>query len=280
VLRARACLDEGIAIARPLGDPTLLAGLLISKSFAEFKQGDQEGARASADEAEVLARQSGDMRMLAGALRCSGLNRMASLDEQSQARGRIEMQEALGYYESLHDSLRIGFCHDNLGYMHVLAGNLDEARSHYAAAAAQWDAAEGRPANIEMAALTNQTLAVVALLQKDLPGAIRYLHQSVATGSVDESTRAYQLLVGALCASAGADLERAAVLHGAADALLGGIDEAWQPLEADLREQDQHRLRESLGDEAFGSAYHTGTCLTKTDAVALALHSPHGDDRE
>ena len=85
----------------------------------------------------------------------------------------------------------------------------------------------------------------------------------------------------ARCArSVSAEPERAAVLHGAADAFRASVGEVWDPLEADMREQDQSRLRELLGDASFEAAYSEGKGIGKTDAIALALHSPHGDDRE
>jgi hypothetical protein len=206
-------------------------------------------------------------------LRTSATIRDAAWDEQNEQRGRAEFEEALGYDQALHDSHRVALDHDNLGYFEAMAGNLDEARSHHVAAAAYWEAAEGRPGSVDYASSVNQSLVMVALLQQDLPGAIGFLHRSVATGS-NENTVAYQVLAGALCASAGADPERAAVLHGAADALVAGVDEVWPTLEADMRERDHRRLRELLGDAAFEVAYSEGNGIGKTDALALALHSP------
>ena len=73
--KTRACIDEGLAIARPIGDPVLLSEFLSSDSFAKYKQGDHDGARTSADQALALARQTGDMRVVADALRVSALIR-------------------------------------------------------------------------------------------------------------------------------------------------------------------------------------------------------------
>jgi hypothetical protein len=35
-----------------------------------------------------------------------------------------------------------------------------------------------------------------------------------------------------------------------------------------------------LGDAAFDAAFSKGIGIAKTDAIALALHSPRGTDRE
>ena len=268
VALARACLDEGLRLGRGLDDPALLAELLVRESQARYRQGDYDGARSAAEEAVALGRRSGDGRVLADALERSGANRWAFPDQQDLA--RQELEEALAYYQARGDGERTAACHNNLGLTETMAGNLTAARAHYAAAVAHWESAGDHAATREDLALVNQNLVFVALLQEDLPAARRFLHGSLDQGPVSEGQVAYQVLSGALFASADGEPERGATLHGAADSLLAEVGELWEPLEARLGAHDRHRLREALGGPRFEERYEEGRRLSKVEAVVLA----------
>ena len=269
VEQALACLKEGVVIARTLKDPAMLAELLVRESQARYRQGDYQGAAALAEEAVALARDSGDEQALADALERSGANRWAFPGQQDLA--RAELQEALGLYDAMHNGERSAACHNNLGLSETMAGNLQEARAHYAAALVQWDGAPGHPTNRDDVALVNQNLVFVALLQGDLEAAIQFLRRSLTVGPVTAGQVAYQMLAAAMCSAALGDHVRAATLHGAADALLSGIGELWEPLEATLGERDRLQLGEELGETGFESSYRAGRGLSRADAMAAAL---------
>ena len=83
------------------------------------------------------------------------------------------------------------------------------------------------------------------------------------------------LFAAACCVAWQGEMLLAARLHGAADAdIEAGLADGsigWSDLEQRLREDEQGRLREQLGDEAFDAAYGLGTGLSRLQAVELAL---------
>jgi hypothetical protein len=64
---------------------------------------------------------------------------------------------------------------------------------------------------------------------------------------------------------------RAAMLHGAAQALLDQTGAPWDPLGARDRQESLDRARAALGDEQFQRAYARGTALSFDQAISLAL---------
>jgi hypothetical protein len=83
------------------------------------------------------------------------------------------------------------------------------------------------------------------------------------------------IFAAACCATWQGDYERAARLHGAADADMAIALErrtmTWSPSEQAVQEEDQAHLREILGGGQFDLAYQAGSQLTVTEAIELAL---------
>ena len=85
-----------------------------------------------------------------------------------------------------------------------------------------------------------------------------------------------EVLFGAACCAAWqGDLLKAARLHGAADVRIGYAladgSITWSPIEEELRQAEQGKVRESLGQAAYGEAYRAGRGLSRQQAVDLAL---------
>ena len=87
----------------------------------------------------------------------------------------------------------------------------------------------------------------------------------------DRSGLAYASLGLACLAADRGDWQRAAALHGAAQALTDQIAEPWQVLEARYRRDSLDKIRASLGEEQFAQAYTKGMTLSLDQALALAL---------
>jgi DNA-binding CsgD family transcriptional regulator len=81
---------------------------------------------------------------------------------------------------------------------------------------------------------------------------------------------AYALL-GLAMAGSGADLGRAARLHGAADQALADLGETIDPLEGRLAGLDRQRLRAAMGAEAFEAEYAAGRTLDMARVAHEAL---------
>jgi tetratricopeptide (TPR) repeat protein len=82
---------------------------------------------------------------------------------------------------------------------------------------------------------------------------------------------AYALMACAFARSSVGDDERAAALHGAADAVFTEIGSSPEPLEMRLRNEDVERIRSRIGDDAFDAASRRGAGLSRDDVVALAV---------
>jgi hypothetical protein len=82
---------------------------------------------------------------------------------------------------------------------------------------------------------------------------------------------AYAVMGCAFAASSVGDHERAAALHGAADAVFAEIGGSPEPLETKMRAEDVERIRSRMGDDAFDAASRRGAGLSRDDVVALAV---------
>ena len=67
------------------------------------------------------------------------------------------------------------------------------------------------------------------------------------------------------------DWPRAAVLHGAAQALLDQTGVPWATFVAGIRQESLDQAGAALGEEQFQRAYARGTTLSFDQAISLAL---------
>ena len=121
-------------------------------------------------------------------------------------------------------------------------------------------------------------LGILRLIQERYADAVPLIRRSLQiarrTGMrIDTS----QLVLGAACcATWQGDDDRAARLHGAADADLSRSIELgsikWSAPEQGMREREQRKLRELMGDGPYEAAYRAGAQLTRAQAVELALN--------
>ena len=75
----------------------------------------------------------------------------------------------------------------------------------------------------------------------------------------------------AVLAGDAGDWDRAAVLHGAAQAFLGPVSNQWQELAVRERRDSLGQARAHLGDEQLERAYAHGMALSPEKALDLAL---------
>ena len=87
----------------------------------------------------------------------------------------------------------------------------------------------------------------------------------------DSWDMAYASLGLACLAGDAGDWDRAAVLHGAAQAFLDRTGNPWQELEARYRQDSLDQARAHLGDEQLERAYAQGMALSLDKALDLAL---------
>ena len=153
------------------------------------------------------------------------------------------------------------------------AGRLDDAQSHLEEAVAL---AEPLGDEVHLYFFRSD-LVMLRLIQarhaEAEPEVRRCLLVARRTGLV---MGAAEVILGAACCAAWhGDHEKAARLHGAADAAieagLGDRTIMWSDAEQQMRAREQGQLRELMGGTHYDAAYRAGRLLLPADAVALAL---------
>ena len=255
--RSRLRAEEGLVIARQIGQPGLTSDLLSSVVFAAFRQGDQSPSIfRCADEAVELARTTGDPDLTGFALAM----RAVLLQVNDPPGVRADLAEALSMFRVAGDRRWTGIVLNNLSVHEIGDGDLAAARAHLEEAIA----IAKDIGDFSRFPLLGFNLGVVECLEED--------HQAARGSFTDVLFHANKLgartqvalaIFGlALCATAEGDELRATSLHGAAQSLLqieGGVLE---PLEAKIAETDCQRLKVRIGPQAFATAFEDGRQLT------------------
>jgi predicted ATPase/class 3 adenylate cyclase len=262
---AQSRLEEGLSLARWLDAPALCADLLCRLSSLHRVKGDYRSSGEMADEAVALARRTTDGHVLARALLHRAFHHT---DTSNTARVRRDLEEALSCFTREGDQRSVAMTFAQLGVMELRAGNAHEAKAHLLGAldiASQLHDDDELPRILLNLGFTALLRGDLVEAHNDIKGALRI---AARTGAQHWIT--YSLLGLAFCASFMGEDHRAAVLHGASDAIIERIGEAHEQIGTDFRAHDHSRLRDVMGED-FEVAYASGRCLAQTEAVALAL---------
>jgi non-specific serine/threonine protein kinase len=262
----RQYAGRALEIARAVGDQrqtALALAILPGPAFGN----DPGDAQRMAAEAIALARQIGDVQLLGELLNVSGIG---APEEQK----RTIYLEALSCARQAGDDL-IAASEEHMLYgVDLNAGRIEEARAHAEAGVALAERGVGGDFFLSM---LRTNLSLVLLIDGDHARAEPLIRQSLlVVRRLGFNAGVSELLVGAACcATWGGDYDRAARLHGAADADIKAALEVgairWTKAERSLQDKDQTKLRELLGDESYDTAYRSGTELSPQKAVELAL---------
>jgi predicted ATPase/class 3 adenylate cyclase len=265
---ATAHLERGLAIARSVDDPSLISEVLFELSWIRFHQGDFTDALALADEALDAARLSNHVTLIARALRTRA-NALAPLDRVA---ARTQYIEALDHSRATGDLIEEATSLQSLALLELGEGDLASAQPNIEGALRCLDATRddrGLPFAL-------QTLGLLHFLQGDRGRARRSFVESlvIAERTGARLGIAYALIGLAGCAAADGDDQRAAMLHGAVDALLLRLGESLYPDLDALKGPEVDRLRRKMGDAAFADAYEAGGRLSIQSSTALAVKEP------
>jgi tetratricopeptide (TPR) repeat protein len=123
---AQSVLEEGLAIARELGDMERVARLLQPLALAALGQGNRAAAQRYCEEGLALAREQGDRREIAAAL--------SALAQFHRSDGALALaqplyEQVLAIVRELGDRESIGITLLNLAMVGVGRGEPDRARS-------------------------------------------------------------------------------------------------------------------------------------------------------
>jgi predicted ATPase/class 3 adenylate cyclase len=258
VATARQLAEQAVGLARQLGDERLLSSALAALCGAHFFAGQPETGRPFGQESVELARHLGDDVLLAWSL-------LRYLLTTGPARSLYA--EAFACTERSGDQLANNLLHNNAGVTALNTGGLSAARAHLEAAA-QSGQQIGYQDPVVML-----NLGCVLRAEGDPDGARSLFEASLRINRRNGDNWAMASGISSLACLAGdaGDWDRAAALHGAAQALLDRTGVAWDEVDARDRQHSLGQARARLGDQQLERAYAQGKALSLEKALELAL---------
>jgi predicted ATPase/class 3 adenylate cyclase len=260
---ARHFAGQAVQVARPLGDDRLLISALAALCKVHHLAGEPEAALPFGQEAVERARRLGDDALLGVSL----LIYLVLLQTVDPARCTPLYAEAFACTRRSGDYLTDCDLHNNAAVAALSAGDLPAARAHL-------DAAAHAARQIGWQAVhLSVNLGEVQRAEGDLDGARSTWQAALRTCRRNGNILWMAFACHGLALLAGdvGDWRRAAVLHGAAQALRDRIGGPWEQSTARQREDSLGRARAHLGKEQLERAYAQGTALSVEQAVDLAL---------
>jgi predicted ATPase/class 3 adenylate cyclase len=255
--------DRAVTLARQLGADRLLAGSLAALSYLCYLAGEPQRGIPPGREAVERARQVGDDVLLgeslADYLACEAL--------LHPMHAKPLFTEAIACAQRSGDHL-IAYYLTNIVGRHALhAGDTPAARIylHQAEQAMRALGDEHVHLAINMGWLRRQ--------DNDPDGAQASFQAALRIGRrTGDSSGISHAALGLACLAADAgDWHQAALLHGAAQALLDRIGQQhWEELEARYRQDSLGHVRAHLGQEQFDQAHAEGMALSPVEALDLA----------
>jgi tetratricopeptide (TPR) repeat protein len=252
--------EQADEVVGGLGDDRLLALSRSMLSWAYCSAGELERARPLAQEAVGRARKLGDDVLLGTCLgvHAYAVGAAASGPLYAEAIACTERSGDVGLGQTLHN---------NAGWAALEMGDIPAARAHLEAAIRTAEAI-GDPHPIP-----TENLGWVARAEHDLDRARSRFEEALRTSHRIGSNRVMAGAISGL-ASLATDLghwRRAAVLHGAAQALLDQTGLQWEGLDDRYRRESLNRARAALGDEQAQRAYACGMALSLDQVIDLAV---------
>jgi predicted ATPase/class 3 adenylate cyclase len=259
VQAARHFAGQAVQVARPLGDERLLISALAALGGAHFFAGDPEAALPSGQEAVERARRLGDDVLLGMSLGIYA----ATVGAIDPARCPPLYAEAFACTRRSGDHLLDCDLHLNSALAAVSAGDLPAARAHLDAAARAarqigWEHVYITLALGDVQRAEGDTDAARSTWQAALRASRRNGDNPVMAAACHN--------LAVLAGDAG-DWHRAAVLHGAAQALLDRTGRPWDEDAARERRDSLAQARAHLGDEQLERAYAQDTALSLDQAL-------------
>ena len=264
---ARQYADRALAMARDVGDRHAEARALCKLVEALELDGDGQTARELAEEGAGIARELGDPQLLAEQLQALGF-----VISDSDDRRRIHL-ESLECCRRCGDDMLAASELNHLSSLTLRAGQFDEASAYLEESIELFEKVGGDV----LVYLARCNLGLLRLIQDRHAEAVplvrtgllvrRRLGPGVPGGEL--------IFAAACCAAWEGELARAARLHGVGDkditASLENRSISWSDHEQELREREQGRLKEQLGEAAYSQAYRSGAQLSMEQALDLAL---------
>lgn len=255
-------------LGEPDGDKRLRGEAFIHAGFMPFWMGQDDRAGALFRSGLEIGRQLDDAPMTSRAL--AGLARVALRTDVTE--GRRLAHEALVASEGAEDDAASSNALHLLGVGAQIAGDLVDAREWMTMRLALVRA-EGNEFLIASEA-SNLSMVERQLGDLDAADALAREALDICVRTGDEFTRPFAISGLAAIATERGELERAATLVGAAEAIMEAQHMAWPPDERPHYEHMVAVLPKSLGSAEFERARGTGKSMSSEEAANFALQSP------
>jgi predicted ATPase len=266
VTAAQRLGDQAVQLARQLGTSRLLIESLAALSFACYFAGQLERGLPPGREAVERARQLSDDVLLGTSL-MEYLHCYALIDP---AHAGPLFTEAVACTRRSGDHLVAGFLLNNASVHALRAGDIPTARAYLqqAAQAVQTIGGDDLHQSINMGWVLRQ--------DHDPDGARSSFEKALRLSrrSGDRADVAYASLGLACLAADEGDWERAAMLHGVAQAFLDRTGLPWEKLEARYRRDSLDQVRAHLGQDQLERAHAKSMALSFGEAFDLAAGKP------
>jgi tetratricopeptide (TPR) repeat protein len=261
----REMLTSGIELT-----PEIHYRLLSEATIWANMQHDFEAALRYTDEALAIARAMNAQTLIADGLLDHGMV-YTGMDDYEQA--KAVAHEALRIGREIHEAKHVVGALNQLGEAALAEGDISQAEAFYTEAYVQCQAPDWQ----QYVYATNacKGMGEVALNRYDYEAALRYLREGL------EHSRVPVLQVWVLDSLAGvigtmphrtmADVQRAAKIWGATEALKEKIGQANMP--GDRRRTDAliAEARTHIAPETFATAWAEGRALSLDEAIELAM---------
>jgi non-specific serine/threonine protein kinase len=262
--------EESLAIWREIGDQTGIASSLNNLGLVAIVQGDYDSGRIYYEESLTIKRKAGDRRGISGSL--NNLGNIAH-DQGDYGSAIAFHKESLEIRREYGDRSGIGTSLNNLGNVAYNQGDYASAKEYYSESMS----VRREIGNRGGIAMSLNNLGSVAIAQGDYASA----RISIADGlsiRVEIGSRnaiAESLESFASLASKEHRWGLATKLWATAEALREQIG---APLPLNQRDEHLRNLscaRQSLGEEAFYTAWKMGRNMSMEQAIELALSQPN-----
>ena len=256
---SRQLAEQAVQAARQLGDDRLLILALGALCAAYNLAGDPKAALRIGQETVERARRLGDDVLL-------GVSLMLYLQTIDPARSLHLAGEAIACTERSGDHFINHILHDNAGRAALITGDIPAARAHLQAAAQA--AQQIGQDTAWLASLAGQVLRA----EGDPDGARSRFEAGLRISRRNGDNRSMaEAILGLACLAGDAgDWDRAAALHGAAQAFLDRTGFPWGESDVRYRQDSLDQAHAHLGDEQLKRAYAQGTALSPEKALDLA----------
>jgi tetratricopeptide (TPR) repeat protein len=264
---AKAYGERALEMARAVGDSHAEAHALEVLAGAAFITGDDSSANLLSGQVVAIAREHGYSGLLGEALQA-----LAFTTEDAEERRRL-YEEAMAIAQRSGDDMLAANGLEIMFALELNAGRIELAGSYMDQAVALAERVGGDLSlhflhgNLAILRLIQGRHAEVAPLVRKALLFTRRMGAGVALG---------ETIFAAACVAAWqGDLLLAARLFGAGDVEINAALELgtffWSAAEQSLREREQGRVRELLGDAVYDAAYADGAQLPSAEARDLAL---------